>query len=78
MMFSGGAAAALSGTAMSTTLLIIGMTVAPIAPEAEAKFYDRIVLVAIAAGYVIGAFVTIDMLLSMRARGRRNRRTACT
>lgn len=68
-IFAGGAAAAVCGTALTTFLLIVGMTVSPIGTEADAKFYSRIVQVGVAALYVVAALLLAD-LLSRRSAAR--------
>lgn len=65
-IFAGGATGALCGTALTTVLLIVGMTVSPIGPEADAKFYSRIVQIAAAALYVVAALVLIEGFLKRR------------
>jgi hypothetical protein len=50
----------LCNTALTTVLLIVGMTVSPIGPEADAKFYSRIVQIAAAELYVVATLVLID------------------
>ena len=62
-MFQGGVAGAICGTALTTVLLIIGMTVAPIGPDADAKFLGRIVQVIAAAVYVVGAFALVSTVV---------------
>lgn len=69
-IFSGGVAGALCGTALSAVLLIIGMTVSPIGPEADAKSYSRIIQVITAALYVVAAFVLADLWLQRDDRPR--------
>lgn len=66
-MLAGGTVGAICGTALTTVLLIIGMTVAPIGPEADAKFLNRIVQVVAAAVYIAAAFVLIDPMINRRA-----------
>jgi hypothetical protein len=65
-IFAGGAAGALCGTALTTVLLIVGMTVSPVGPEADAKFYSRIVQIAAAVLYVVAALVLIDGYVQWR------------
>jgi hypothetical protein len=62
-IFEGGTAGAICGTALTTVLLIIGMTVSPIGPEADAEFISRIVQVSAAAFYVVGAFALAGTLI---------------
>lgn len=59
---AGGAASALCSTALTTVLLIIGMTVSPIGPDADTKFYSRIIQVAAATLYVTASFVVLETL----------------
>ena len=62
-IFKGGAAGGICATALTTVLLIIGMTVAPIGPDADAKFLGRIVQVMCAALYVAGAFSLVGAVI---------------
>lgn len=61
-IFTGGTAGALCGTALSTVLLIVGMTVAPIGPEADVKFYSRIVQIMAATLYIALALWIAEVL----------------
>lgn len=69
-IFEGGSTGAICSTALTTVLLIIGMTVAPIGPEADAKFLGRIVQVIASALYVVGAFALVGGLINIYGASR--------
>ena len=69
-IFAGGVAGSLCSTALTTVLLIVGMTVSPIGPEADAKFYGRIIQIAAAVLYVGMALLLIDSIVGYPKKAR--------
>ena len=61
-IFAGGASGAVCSTALTTVLLIVGMSVSPIGPDAEAKFISRIIQVVFAGVYITGACALSEVL----------------
>ena len=67
-IFSGKPAAKLFATGMSTVLLLIGSGTGPIGDDTEVKFYVRIVLIMLAALYVVGATSLLESLSRRQER----------
>ncbi len=62
------ALAAVSGSALSTVLIVYGGSIAPFSDEADVKSITRVIQVASAAFFVIVAYVVVDEFLPERER----------
>ncbi|MEM0953045.1 MAG: DUF2955 domain-containing protein [Pseudomonadota bacterium] len=60
-LFSSRTIAPLFGTAMNTVLILIGSGTGEWGVEADAKFYERLLLISFAACYVVGMFSLLQM-----------------
>ena len=68
-IFAGGAMGAVCNTALTTVLIIIGMSVSPIFPDAGAKFFSRIIQVIFAGMYITCAGVLLELLFRPKEIG---------